>query len=130
MSDRTGPQGGKGRRIAAWVVIALVGLALAVSAIAKLAGHPVMVAAFEHYGLAAQLKLIGSGELVVALLYLIPRTHSAGLLLASAHLGGAIVTHMQHNEPFLAAAVLLVLAWLGGWLRHPEVLQSFRVRAA
>jgi hypothetical protein len=74
--------------------------------------------------------LIGIGELVSALLFLIPQTNSLGLLLLSSYLGGAIVTHMQHGQPFFAPAILLLLVWIAGYLRHPEVLQSFRGAAA
>jgi hypothetical protein len=41
-------------------------------------------------------------------------------------MGGAIVTHMQNAEPYYSQAVLLLLIWVAGYLRHPELLQSFR----
>lgn len=66
------------------------------------------------------------GELVSAVLFLIPRTTSLGVLLLSAYLGGAIVTHMQNGEPYFGPAVLLLLVWVAGYFRHPELLQSFR----
>jgi len=33
---------------------------------------------------------------------------------------------MQAGESFVAPSVILVLVWVAGYLRHPEVLQSFR----
>ena len=59
-----------------------------------------------------------------ALLLLVPPTRSVGLLLVSGLLGGAIATHMQHGQSYVGPAVLLVLVWLGAWLRHPETLWS------
>ncbi|MBC7910287.1 MAG: DoxX family protein [Pyrinomonadaceae bacterium] len=116
----------KGRRIAAWILTGLISLLFIASAIAKLAGAQAVVEVFEKWGLSNHRLLIGSGELVSALLFLIPRTNSLGLLLLSAYLGGAIVTHMQHGEPYIIPSILLLLVWVTGYLRHPEVLQSFR----
>lgn len=65
------------------------------------------------------------GEAVSALLFLNPRTHSLGLLLLSAYMGGAIVTHMQHGDAYVSQSVILILIWVAGFLRHPQVLQSF-----
>src|SRR5262245_66503384 len=45
--------------------------------------------AVAKYGLGEQILLIGAGELITALLLLIPRTSSLGVLLVSAFWGGA-----------------------------------------
>ena len=116
----------KGRRIAAWILTILISLLFIVSAIFKLIGPPEIIQATEKWGLKDHLILIAVGELVSALLFLIPRTHSLGVLLLSAYMGGAIVTHMQNAEPYYSQAVTLVLIWIAGYLRHPELLQSFR----
>ena len=116
----------KGRWIAAWILTGLITLVLVGSAVGKILGARPMAEAFEKWGLKDHLLLIGVGELVSALLFLVPRTNSLGVLLLSAHLGGAIVTHMQNGEPYLIPAVLLVLVWVAGYLRHAELLQSFR----
>lgn len=76
-------------------------------------------------GLSGWLTIIGIGELVSAILYLIPRTSSLGVLLLSAHMGGAIVIHMSNGEPFIFPAVLLLLVWVGNYLRNTEMLSSF-----
>src|SRR5262249_5514647 len=117
---------GKARRVAAWVLTGLISLLFVVSAAAKLARAQPVVENFEKWGLGDYVILIGVGELLSALLFLIPRTNSAGLLLLSSYMGGAIVTHMQHGEAFVAQSAVLVLIWVAGYLRHPEVLQSFR----
>jgi hypothetical protein len=75
--------------------------------------------ALAKYGLAEQVRLIGAGALITALLLLIPRTSSLGVLLASAFWGGAICIHMAHGEPYLFQTVLLVLSWAGAYLRNP-----------
>lgn len=116
----------RGRRIAAWIMTGLIALPMIGSAVGKLIGAQPVVEGFEKFGLRNHMLLIGIGELISALLFLIPRTNSLGVLLLSAYLGGAIVTHMQHGEPYIVPAVLLILVWIAAYLRHPEVLQSFR----
>ncbi len=61
-----------------------------------------------------------------ALLYLIPFTASLGVLLLSAYMGGAILFHMSNDESYLIPSVLLILIWIGYYLRHSEMLISFR----
>jgi hypothetical protein len=116
----------KGRRIAAWILTGLLTLLFTFSAAAKLVGAQDVVDTVEKWGLRNHLLLIGIGELVSAWLFLIPRTNSLGLLLLSAYMGGAIATQMQHGESYILPAVVLLLVWVAGYLRHPEVLQSFR----
>jgi hypothetical protein len=81
--------------------------------------------ALVRYGLGEQVRLIGAGALLTALLLLIPRTSSLGILLSSAFWGGAICIHMAHGEPYVLQAVLLVLSWAGAYLRDPATLSSF-----
>ncbi|HUE82146.1 MAG TPA: DoxX family protein [Pyrinomonadaceae bacterium] len=115
----------KGRRIAAWVLIGLISAVFILSAVAKLAAAQAVVDMFQKWGLSNHLVLIGIMELISAILFVIPRTHSLGLLLLTAYLGGAIVTHMAHDEPYISPAVFLAAVWLASFLRHPELLQSF-----
>jgi hypothetical protein len=82
------------------------------------------------FGLGEHTQLIGVGAILTALLLLIPRTSSLGLLLTSAFWGGAICIHMAHRDPYLVQAVLLVLSWAGAYLRDPATLSSFSGPAA
>jgi hypothetical protein len=81
--------------------------------------------ALVKYGLGERARLIGVGAILTALLQLIPRTSSLGLLLTSSFWGGAICTHMAHGEPYIFQAAVLVLSWAGGYLRNPATLSSF-----
>jgi hypothetical protein len=75
--------------------------------------------------LAEQITLIGIGEVVTAILLLIPRTLSLGILLASSFWGGAICLHMSKGESYAVVATLLVLSWIGAYLRNPALFGSF-----
>jgi DoxX-like family/Domain of unknown function (DUF4345) len=108
-------------------LIGLGGVILLVSAAAKLARVPLVVQQLGAFGFTGpKLVVVAVLELVSSLLFLIPRTRSTGLLLVSAFLGGAIATHLQHDDPVVQPAFVLVLLWLGAWLRHPEMLWSLR----
>jgi hypothetical protein len=81
--------------------------------------------ALAKYSLGDEVRLIGAGAVLSALLLLVPRTSSLGILLTSAFWGGAICTHMAHGEPYVFQAVVLVLSWAGAYLRNPATLGSF-----
>ena len=78
-------------------------------------------------GLSLPIQVIGAGELACAILLLIPRTSSLGLLLTSGFWGGAICLHMSKGELFLLQSALLLLTWLGAYLRIPGTFSSFSV---
>jgi hypothetical protein len=71
-------------------------------------------------GLSLPIVVIGASELAIAVLLLIPRTYSLGLLLSSAFWGGAICLHMSKGEAFVPQSVLLLLTWVGAYLRVPK----------
>jgi hypothetical protein len=116
---------GKARRITGTTLIVLGGVLLIGSAGAKLAQVPQVVAQMNSVGFSGEkITIIAILELVSALLFLIPATRSAGLLLVSSFLGGAIATHLQHGQPILPPSIMLILLWVGAWLRHPIILWS------
>jgi hypothetical protein len=105
------------------VLIGLGGLVLLASATAKFARVPQITSQLGAFGFTGgKLTLIAVLEALSASLFLVRRTRSAGLLLVSAFLGGAIATHLQHGQSVLQPASVLALLWLGAWLRHPEML--------
>ena len=95
------------------------------SAAMKLIGAPEVATTFSKYGLDGKMMLIGIGELVTAILFLVPRTSSLGVLLFSAYIGGAIATHMEHGEPYIMPSLILIVGWLANWLRNPDMFYSF-----
>jgi hypothetical protein len=117
-------KGGKnGAKVAGLVLHILVGGLMMITGWEKVLGL-VPPEALAKYGLGEQVRLIGAGALLSALLLLTPRTSSLGILLTSSFWGGAICTHMAHGEPYLFQAVVLVLAWAGAYLRNPATLSS------
>lgn len=115
------------RYIAGNVLITLSGLLLLGSAAAKLAHVPKVVAELGTVGIDGhKLKFIALLEVGSAVLYLVPFTRSLGLLLVSSFLGGAIATHLQHDQPIAQPSFVLLLIWIGIVLRHREILWSIQ----
>ena len=113
------------------IVIKLTGLLLLGSAAAKLAHIPKVEMQMAALGFGGnKLLFIGLLELASAALFLLPLTRSLGVLLVSSYLGGAIATHVQHDKPIFVPAILLLVIWLGVWLRHREAFWSLGSRKA
>ena len=109
---------------AGWVLHGLVGGIMLLAGSAKVLGlfPPEQV---EKLGLGVPIQVIGAGELASAILLLIPRTASLGVLLTSGFWGGAICLHMSKGDYFVLQSVLLLLTWLGAYLRVPGTFASF-----
>jgi hypothetical protein len=69
--------------------------------------------------------LIGTGEIITAILMVIPRTSSLGILLASGFWGGTICFHMSRGEDYWAQSAFLLLTWVGAYFRSPATFSSF-----
>ncbi|MBK8567689.1 MAG: DoxX family protein [Saprospiraceae bacterium] len=100
----------KARKISSWVVVGLLAALFLMSSGSKLISSQEMVTNFEKWGCRVahhrrdrgaclRLSCTSSPHLIL------------GVLLLSAHMGGAIVTHLCHGEPFVFQAVILV--WCG-----------------
>ena len=112
--------------ITGWVLHGLVGGIMLLAASAKLLGlfPPEQV---EKLSLSVPIQVIGAGELVSAILLLVPRTASLGVLLTSGFWGGAICLHMSKGDPFVLQSAFLLLTWVGAYLRVPGTFASFAV---
>ena len=114
------------KTIAGWVLHGLVGGIMLLAGSAKVLGlfSPEQVA---KLGLGVPIQVIGAGELVSAILLLVPRTASLGILLTSGFWGGAICMHISKGEPFVLQSFFLLLTWVGAYLRVPGTFASFAV---
>ena len=122
---------GKYGRIAGLVLHVLLGGLVLFAGVMKLAGMiPPDATQKMPAGISDHLTLIGAGELITGILLIVPLTSSLGVLLASGFWGGVICTHMAQGDNFIGPSVLLLLTWIGAYLRDPSVLNSFTVHTA
>ena len=110
-------------RIIGWILSGLLAAVLVgPSAMGKLMEWEGKVAAFEKLGFTVEvMQKIGVLEIVLAVLFLIPRTSFVGAILLTGYLGGATVTHLRIGEPFFAPIIMGVVVWISLGLRRPTV---------
>jgi len=103
----------------------------------KLTLSPEAVKGSAELGYAASTVFgIGILELVLLVIYLVPRTAVLGAVLWTGYFGGAIATHVRAGNPLfshtLCPIYIAVFLWLGLWLRDARVrmINPFRLGAA
>lgn len=112
----------KTKNIIGWILTALVSLVFIASASMKLMGGEELAKNAATMGLTADsIKIIGVLELLCIVVFIIPRTGVLGILLVAAYLGGAIVTHLEHNQPIIMPLIVQAIAWTAALIRFPEL---------
>jgi hypothetical protein len=115
--------GSKGQRLAGWILSGLLALFLiVVSASGKFVEWEGKDKMFEHIGFTNdQIMQIGVLEIVLTILFVIPRTSFLGAILLTGYLGGAVVTHLRVGDPYFFPIILGVVMWIAYGLRQPAV---------
>jgi hypothetical protein len=112
----------KTRNIIGWVLTALLAFVFISSASMKLIGSAEALKGATAIGLSAGVfKLIGVVEVLSIVLFIIPRTGVVGTLLLAAYLGGAIATHLEHQQPATVPVIIEILLWITAVIRFPEL---------
>jgi hypothetical protein len=109
----------KTRKIAAWIISGLLVALFLFSASMKF----LQPENFDPKMLDWRI-IIAIGEIVSALLFLFPKTNIYGTLLLSSYMGGAIIVHMMMGTSIAIPSVVLILVWIVGFLRNPELLKK------
>jgi hypothetical protein len=104
---------------------------LAASVAPKLLGLPAAVDALTALGWSPRyLLLLGIVELVLAVLYAIPRSSLIGAILMTGLLGGAMASHIRVESPLwshtLFSIYLGAFMWAGLWLRDKKLRAYFK----
>lgn len=116
----------KTKNISGWILSGLIGLMLAASAFDKIIGSTHALQMGASFGLSAgTYSLLGVIEILSVLLFLYPRTGVLGALLLSSYLGGAIATHLQHQQNIVFPIAIEAFVWIAAVVRFPELAQRF-----
>jgi uncharacterized membrane protein YphA (DoxX/SURF4 family) len=111
-------------KITGWVLTIILALLFTMSASMKLTQNETALAQASAFGIDANTYLfIGTIEIISLILFLIPRTAILGTLLLVAYMGGAIVTHLQHQDSIAMAVIIQILLWITAFIRFPELKQ-------
>lgn len=93
---------------------------------------PEVAAYVARLGVGGMEYYLGAAKLVIAALYLWPRTSTVGFVLMVGYYGGALATNITHGFAFAEYAMLLVVfavMTLGAYFRNPELLWRLKGRA-
>jgi len=118
------------RSKAGWVLTVLPSLLLLFSGFNKIIASEEVLSSLSHFGIdPGHIKGLGFVEIVITLLYLLPRTSFIGAILITGWMGGAIFTHLRVGDHFVMQMILPILVWIGFSLRHyAEVLPLLGMR--
>ncbi|HET8573796.1 MAG TPA: DoxX family protein [Edaphocola sp.] len=112
----------KTTRITGWTLTIILGLLFTFSAFLKLSQNGSSLAQASAFGFnPATYVFIGIIEITSLILFIIPRTGVLGTLLLVAYLGGAIVTHLQHQQPIAMPLAIQIILWITAIIRFPEL---------
>jgi hypothetical protein len=108
--------------ITGWVLTGILVLMLAASATDKIRASEHALKMTGSFGITpAVYRLLGIVELLSVIMFSIPRTGMLGTLLLASYLGGAIATHLQHQQNILFPMGIEMLVWITAWLRFPDI---------
>jgi len=114
-------------RILGWSLTTILSLLFIFSASAKLSMNEMAVAQSSSMGFSpSAYRMIGVVEILSLILFIIPRTGTLGAFLLSAYMGGAIATHLQHQQPAGIAVAVQILLWITIVIRFPEFLERLK----
>jgi hypothetical protein len=110
------------QRITGWVLSGILSAVFLPSAFFKIAQPEGFLEQWSKDYPPASALPIGVIELLIFVLYLVPKTRYVGGLLMLAYLGGAVATHVHTNDGMFFVPVLVgVIAWLGLFLRDRKL---------
>jgi uncharacterized membrane protein YphA (DoxX/SURF4 family) len=104
-----------------WFATLFIALIFVASGFMKLKGGPEIDAVAAAFGSAQNIRILGSLELLIAIIWTIKRTGVIGTLLAIAYMGGAMAVHFTKNEPVSTIVIIQILIWLAAAYRFPEL---------
>ncbi|AYB35685.1 DoxX family protein [Chryseolinea soli] len=112
----------KATAITGWILTILLAFLFSMSALMKLTLNETGLVQASALGIeAGTFRMIGVIEILSVILFVVPRTGVAGALLLIAYMGGAIATHVQHQQSVAGVVLIEVLIWLTASLRFPEL---------
>lgn len=111
------------KQITGWILAGLVGLFLiGVSAIPKFFDWPGKQEMMSKLEIPLNLlPTLGVLEILVTLVFLIPRTSFVGAILLTGYLGGAVWTHLRMGDVWIFPIIIGVVVWISLALWRPQI---------
>lgn len=118
--------------IIGWICTALVAALTIFSGVMEFImpmTDPEIVAYVTRLGIVDMEYPLGAAKLLIAALYLVPRTSTVGFVLMVGYYGGALATNITHAVPlaeYFPIIVVLALLTVDAVLRKPELLTRLK----
>jgi len=117
----------KTKKIINWILTGLVAFVFLGSAMGKFFTDAKALEMAASFGLDGNTyKMLGVIELLSVIIFVIPRTGLVGTLLLAAYMGGAIATHLEHEQPIVAPCIIQSFLWIVAFVRFPELSDRLR----
>jgi hypothetical protein len=119
------PQAGKAARWTGWALSIVLALFLLSGSVTAFLQSPQVFEGLSKLGYSRPiLRPLAALELILPILYLIPRTAVLGAILFTAYLGGAVASHARIGDPMWVVPVVFgILIWCALLLRAPRLRQ-------
>ena len=109
-------------KIVGWVLSGLLTAFMMFSASGKFMDFPGKAEMFGKLGWSEGLMFnIGIVEVIIALLFLVPRAAFVAAILLTAYLGGAVAAHVRIGDAFVFQVTIAVVYWIALGLRDRRV---------
>lgn len=114
----------KAFKIAGWTLTIILAAMFIMSALLKLTRNEAAIDQASAFGIdPTTFQFIGIIEVISLILFIIPKTGIIGTLALAAYLGGAIVTHLEHQQSIAMAVTFQMAVWITAFIRFPELKQ-------
>ncbi len=109
-------------KIIGWILSGLLTAFMLFSSMGKFSSFEGKAEMFEKLGWSEAVMFnIGILEVIIAVMFLIPRTAFIGAILITAYLGGAIATHVRISDAFIFPIIIGVIYWVALGLRDQRI---------
>ena len=117
------------RKIVTITVTILAVLMVVFSGVMKFIGGEEITLTMEKLGVQPYVLILGSMEIIFALLFLFRPTMKIGFILLTCYFSGALATELSHGTPF-NAVLPLALVWISAYLRDKTIFFPITVTTA
>jgi hypothetical protein len=112
----------KTKNIIGWILTGIIVVMMAASSLDKIRGSEHALEMTKSFGITPNTySILGIIELFSVICFAFTRTGILGTLLLASYLGGAIATHLQHQQSILFPVIIEVLVWITATIRFREL---------
>lgn len=109
-------------KIVGWILSGLLTAFMLFSSMSKFASFEGKAEFFAKLGWSEEvMHYIGVVEIIIVVLFLIPRTAFIAAILITAYLGGAIATHVRISDSYIFPIIIGVIYWVALGLRDQRI---------